>query len=349
MKSSTNKIALSLADIVGRVGGEISGDSSVVISGVAPIEQAVAGQISFVANVKYQHFIETTTASALVLSPDAPCPRLPVIRHPNPYLTFAKIVELFHPVTRRVPAGIAPTAVVDSSVQLGPDAGVGPLAHIGSNSQIGRETQIMASAYIDRDVSIGDNCLIYPGVRIMHGSRIGNNVILHPGVVIGSDGFGFAPTEKGLHKIAQVGWVEISDDVEIGANTTIDRGALVPTKIGQGTKIDNLVQIAHNVEIGRHCIIVSQVGISGSTKLGDGVVLAGQVGLVGHIEIGNKVSVGAQSGVSKSIPDGETWFGFPAREIHQARRIVAATDKLPELWKRLRNLEDQVSKDKSGK
>jgi UDP-3-O-[3-hydroxymyristoyl] glucosamine N-acyltransferase len=280
-----------------------------------------------------------------VLGPNIACTRIPVLRHPNPYLTFARIVDLFYPETRQVVPGIHATAIVDRSAQIHDSAGVGSMVHIGAGSLVGQDTQIMPSVFIDHDVKIGSNCLIYPGVRVLHGSRIGNNVILHPGAVIGSDGFGFAPTETGVRKIKQVGWVEIDDDVEIGANTTIDRGALGPTRIGRGTKIDNLVQIAHNVEIGRNCLIVSQVGISGSTKLGDGVVLGGQAGLVGHIELGDRVAVGAQSGVSKSIPGGETWLGSPAREIHQAKRIIAATDRLPELWRRLRILEDEPGKE----
>lgn len=349
MKRSTNNLSFSLAEIARRVGGTLEGDDSITITGVAPIERAVSGQISFVSNTKYEQHIATTSASALVLSPSVACTRIPVIRHPNPYLTFAKVIDLFFPSERRVPPGIAHGALVDPNSQIDPTAGIGPLCHVGAGSIVGSNTEVMASAYIDHDVQIGNNCLIYPGVRIMHGSKIGNHVILHPGVVVGSDGFGFAPSETGLYKIKQVGWVEIDDDVEIGANTTIDRGAMGPTRIGRGTKIDNLVQIAHNVEIGRSCIIVGQAGISGSTKLGDGVVLAGQVGLVGHIEIGNRVTVAAQSGVSKSIPDGETWLGSPAREIHQSKRVIAATDKLPELWKRLKRLEDRLGKDDSGK
>lgn len=345
MKSSTNKTPISLAEIARLVGGTVEGNADVEISDVAPIERAVSGQISFVANTKYLHHIQTTGASALVLGPDIDCTRVPVLRHPNPYLTFARIVDLFYPATRRVAPGIHATAVVDGSAKIDDSAGVGAMVHVGAGSLIGQDTQVMPSVYIDHDVAIGSNCLIYPGVRILHGSRIGSNVILHPGVVVGSDGFGFVPTETGIHKIKQVGWVEIGDDVEIGANTTIDRGALGPTRIGRGTKIDNLVQIAHNVETGQNCLIVSQVGISGSTKLGDGVILAGQVGLVGHIELGNRVSVGAQSGVSKSIPDGETWLGTPAREIHLSKRIIASTDRLPELWKRLKRLEDRLGQD----
>jgi UDP-3-O-[3-hydroxymyristoyl] glucosamine N-acyltransferase len=186
---------------------------------------------------------------------------------------------------------------------------------------------------------------LYPGVKIMNDCRIGDRVILHAGVVIGSDGFGFAESDQGLKKIKQVGWVEIDDDVEIGANTTVDRGAIGPTRIGAGTKIDNLVQIAHNVEIGKHCIIVSQVGISGSTKIGNGVVLAGQVGLVGHIEVGDGVRVGAQSGVPKSIPPGKMMFGSPAREIMETKRIEAALVRLPDLLKRVRKIEKKLGDD----
>ncbi|MBI5266943.1 MAG: UDP-3-O-(3-hydroxymyristoyl)glucosamine N-acyltransferase [candidate division Zixibacteria bacterium] len=350
MRSSKNKITMTLAEIARQVGATPQGNAQTEISDVAPIERAVFGQISFVANAKYNRHVETTSASALVLLPDVPCSRIPTLRHLNPYLTFAKIIDLFYPEERRVPAGVHPSAIVDSGATVDPSAGIGPMVHIGTGSRIGRDSQIMASAFVGGDVRIGERCLIYPGVRILDDTIIGNDVIIHPGVVIGSDGFGFARTDRGMHKIKQVGWAEIQDNVEIGANTTIDRGALGPTVIGAGTKIDNLVQIAHNVEMGKNCIIVSQVGISGSTKLGDGVVLAGQVGLVGHIELGSGVQVGAQSGVSRSIPSGESWFGYPAREIHQSRRIVAVQDRLPDLWKRLLRLEKKVgvTSDESG-
>jgi len=342
LRSSKNSISLTLAEIARQVGATLEGDAQTQISGVAPIERAVSGQISFVANSKYSRFIEITTASALVLPPGVPCSRIPVLRHLNPYLTFARIIDIFYPEQRRVPPGIHPSSLVDPDASVDSTAGIGPIVHIGAGTTIGSESQILASAYVGCDVHIGARCLIYPGVQILDGTTIGNNVILHPGAVIGSDGFGFARSDRGMHKIKQVGWVEIQDDVEIGANTTVDRGALGPTIIGAGTKIDNLVQIAHNVEIGRNCIIVSQVGISGSTKLGDGVVLAGQVGVVGHIELGNGVSVGAQSGVNKSIPSGESWFGSPAREIHESARIIAVQDRLPQLRKRLRQLEKKL-------
>jgi UDP-3-O-[3-hydroxymyristoyl] glucosamine N-acyltransferase len=210
---------------------------------------------------------------------------------------------------------------------------------------IGRNCQLVSSVYVGRNVTIGDNCLIYPGARILDGTVIGSNVSIHSSTVIGSDGFGYAESPTGLKKIKQVGWVEIEDDVEIGSNCSVDRGALGPTRIGRGSKIDNLVQIAHNVEIGQHCIIVAQVGISGSTKLGNGVILAGQVGLVGHIELGDGVKVGAQSGVNHSIEAGKMVFGYPAREIMQSKRIEASLSRLPDLFKRVRRLEDKARED----
>jgi UDP-3-O-[3-hydroxymyristoyl] glucosamine N-acyltransferase len=203
----------------------------------------------------------------------------------------------------------------------------------------------VSDVYIGEGVTIGANGLFYPGVKIMSGSRLGDGVIIHSGTVIGSDGFGFAESETGLKKIKQVGWVEIEDDVEIGSNVSVDRGAIGPTRIGQGTKIDNLVQIGHNVEIGRQCLLVSQVGVSGSTHIGNGVILGGQVGLVGHIEIGDGVRVGAKSGVSKSIPAGKTVFGNPAREIMETKRIHASMRRLPDLIKTVRELKKKAADD----
>jgi UDP-3-O-[3-hydroxymyristoyl] glucosamine N-acyltransferase len=197
--------------------------------------------------------------------------------------------------------------------------------------------------FIGENVTVGDNCLFYPGVKIMADCKIGDNVILHPGVVIGSDGFGYAWSGTEHKKIQQIGWVEIDDDVEIGSNTTVDRGALGPTRIGRGTKIDNLVQVAHNVEIGAYSIVVSQVGISGSTKVGNGVIIAGQAGLIGHLEIGDKAIIGAQAGVSKSVPPGKAVLGSPARDIMEEKRITTIQKRLPELLKRIKNLEDKLS------
>ncbi|MDH4155932.1 MAG: UDP-3-O-(3-hydroxymyristoyl)glucosamine N-acyltransferase [candidate division Zixibacteria bacterium] len=344
MKITGNKKSFRLARLAEAVGAELDGDGTVIITGAAPVESAGAGHISFVANERYLKYIQTTGASALILKKDVPCQRLPVLRHSDPYLTFARIVDLLYPDAPLVEPGVHPQACVESDVTLDTSSAVGPFCHVRSGTTIGKGCQLVSDVYIGNDCTVGDNCIFYPGVRIMHGSRIGSNVILHSSAVIGSDGFGFAGSETGLKKIKQVGWVEIEDDVEIGSNTSVDRGALGPTRIGRGTKIDNLVQIAHNVEIGRNCIIVAQVGISGSTKIGHGVILAGQVGIIGHLEIGDGVRVAAQSGVSKSVPPGKTIFGYPARDIMETKRIDAALKRLPGLLKRVKKLEDSSGK-----
>ncbi|UCC45882.1 MAG: UDP-3-O-(3-hydroxymyristoyl)glucosamine N-acyltransferase [Candidatus Zixiibacteriota bacterium] len=333
---------MTLAEIAQSIGAEVEGDSSIEITSLAPIDTAKEGQVSFVANRAYEKFISTTSASALVLGPNISCDHIPVLRHKNPYLAVAHLIDLMHPEVRMVEPGCDTTSVIDAEASVDETAGIGPLCHIKKGSRVGRDTQLVSSVYIGEHVTVGDNCILYPGVRIMNGCRAGNNVIVHSGAIIGSDGFGFAQSDAGHKKIKQVGWVEISDEVEIGANTTIDRGAIGPTKIGRGTKIDNLVQIAHNVEIGENCIIVSQVGISGSTKLGNGVMLAGQVGLVGHIELGDGVQVGAQSGVSKSVPPGKKMFGYPARDLVETGRIEASLVRLPELLKRVRAIENKL-------
>lgn len=343
MKRWKNKAPLTLGEIAAAVGGTVEGNADVEITGAAAIQTAAKGDIAFVANQRYLKYLHTTKAAALVLDPKTECSHIPVLRHPNPYLTFARIVDLLYPDVPLVASGVHPKAVIEENVTLDPSAAVGPLCHVRSGTSIGKRTQLVSSVFVGRNVSIGENCLIYPGVSIMDDCKISNNVIIHSSTVIGSDGFGFAESESGLKKIKQIGWVEIEDDVEIGSNTSIDRGALGPTRIGRGTKIDNLVQIAHNVEIGRNCIIVSQVGISGSTKIGNGVVLAGQVGIVGHLEIGDGVRVGAQSGVPRSIPAGKTVFGYPARDIMETKRIEAALTRLPELLKRVRRIEQKLS------
>ncbi len=347
MTSSTNKAPYTLAQLAEMVGGTVDGDGRTFITGAAPIESAQAGDISFVANPNYLQYIETTNASALVLEPGRPCAHKPTIRHQNPYLTFAKIVDRLHVDPVLVESGISPQAVIESGAKIGANCAIGPFCHVRSTARIGDNCQLVSSVYVGDRAEVGANSLIHPGVRVLHGVKVGARAIIHAGTVIGSDGFGFAPTPQGMLKIKQVGWVEIGDDVEIGANVAIDRGALGPTRIGRGTKIDNLVHIAHNVQIGEDCLIVAQVGISGSTKLGNRVVLAGQVGLVGHIELGDDVKVGAQSGVKDSVPAGKTVFGYPAREIMATKRIEASLSRLPDLFKRVRRLEDESSK-KSG-
>ncbi|MCX6827062.1 MAG: UDP-3-O-(3-hydroxymyristoyl)glucosamine N-acyltransferase [candidate division Zixibacteria bacterium] len=321
------------------VSGRLVGNGEIDIDSAAPIETARKGQITFLANSKYEKFLAATAASAVVLPTDKGYHRLPVIEHENPYFAFALILDALYP-TPISKAVIDSTAIISSSAIIGNDCAIGALSLIGENSTIGDNCIIFPQVYIGNHVTLGKGCKLFPQTVILDHTAIGDNATIHSGTVIGSDGFGYARHKQGIKKVKQIGWVEIGSEVEIGANCTIDRGALGPTQIGKGCKIDNLVQIAHNVELGENCIIVSQVGISGSTKLGSGVILAGQVGLVGHIEIGDGVAVGAQSGVRKNIPSGKTYFGYPAREIMLAKRIEACLSRLPELFKRVRSLEE---------
>ena len=342
-KHRKNSVNLTTQEIAEQVGARLEGNDSIVITGVAPIESADSEEIAFVANKKYAKFLASTNAGAVVIDTETSCAHPSILRHENPYLVFAKIIDLFYPTDPIHLAGISPAALVDEQTHIAPTAMIGPFCHIEAGTRIGENCRLISSVYLGKNVSLGDNCLIYPGVCIMDDSQIGKNAIIHSSTVVGSDGFGFVPTKDGIKKIKQIGWVEIGDDVEIGSNVSIDRGALGPTQISRGTKIDNLVQIAHNAQIGENCLIVSQVGISGSTKLGNNVVLAGQVGLVGHIELGDGVMVGAQSGVHKSIAAGKTWFGSPAREIMETKRIEASLTRLPELFKRVRELEKKLN------
>lgn len=344
MKNQPNKrVELTTGEIAKKIGARIDGDDSVLICGAAPIETAGPDEITFVANKRYVKFLADTKAGAVILDNDTAADKKSILRHANPYLAFASAVDTLYPPSTIFETGIHSSAIIEKNAAIDKSASIGPFSYIDSNSKIGRNSRLISSIYIGRNTTIGDNCLIYPGVMIMDGTKIGNDVIIHASTVIGSDGFGFVPTPQGIKKIRQIGWVEIDNNVEIGSNVSIDRGALGPTRIGAGTKIDNLVQIAHNVNIGKNCLIVAQVGISGSTKIGNNVVLAGQVGLVGHIEIGDGAVVAAQSGVSKSIPAGKTYFGCPAREIMETKRMEVALRRLPELLKRVKELEKKLN------
>lgn len=332
---------LSVKEIADKLGVEYKGDGQVIISSAAPIESAVAGQISFLSNPAYKKYLESTKASALAVSPKTPIGRWSAIIDDNPYLLFSRIVDLLYPLepsqnwTIHPSAVIAPTARLDGHVEIGPHVVIEDKVTIGSG------TVIKAGCFIGQETTIGNDCIIGPNVSIMYECKLGHSIIIHAGAVIGSDGFGFAPTTPGAayKKIRQVGWVEIKDNVELGANVSIDRGAIGPTIIGSGVKVDNLVQIAHNVQIGDNSIIVAQVGISGSAKIGKGVVLAGQVGVVGHIEIGDQATIGAQSGVSRSLEGGRVYFGYPAKPIMESKRIEAAVRMLPDIIKRVKVLE----------
>jgi len=331
-----------LAEISELVGGELVGNKEVVITGVAPIGQAGPGDLTFVANPRYRPLLKTTGASAAIVDKETNWPSLALIRHSNPYYAFLLALQHFHPAERPVASGIHPQSSIAPDAVLGKDVGIGPFAVIDSKVQIGDNTLIGAGSYIGPGCEIGSDCLIYPNVTIREKVRIGNRVIIHSGTVVGADGFGYAKDKGVYHKIPQVGIAVIEDDVEIGANVTIDRGTMGETCIGRGTKIDNLVQIAHNVKIGENSIIVSQVGISGSTEVGKNVTIAGQVGVVGHIHIGDGAVIAAQSGVHKDVQPGQILLGSPARDMQKSKKIEAILSNLPEYIEKLKKLEKAV-------
>ena len=331
-----------LKEIAKLIGGVVIGDGNTQITGICGIREAGPGHLTFIANSKYQHLLETTRASAVITSRDIPSAPLPIIQADNPSLAFAKLASLVNPEVEQRPHGISPKAVLGKKVRLGKGVAIQAFAVIEDEAEIGDRTVIYAGCYIGRRTRIGNDCLIYPNVSIREKVEIGHRVIIHSGTSIGSDGFGFATVQGIHHKIPQIGTVAIQDDVEIGANVTIDRARFGKTIIGKGTKIDNLVQIAHNVEVGPNSIIVAQAGISGSTKLGRNVVLAGQAGVVGHITIGDNVMVGAQAGVSKSIPPNTNVWGYPAKPHARAKRVNAAVQRLPELFDKVQQLQRRL-------
>lgn len=338
---------VTVAEVAQWIGGKVDGDAQVEISSLARIEEAQSGQLSFIANPKYARFIDSTKASAVLVEPDFPDSTRTLIRVKNPYFAFLKIAQKFYPGVPGVEPGVHKTAVIGEGSLCGEDCAIGAYVVIGRNCKIGKNVRLYPSVVIGDETEIGDGSIIYPNVSIRERCTIGKNVIIHMGAVIGSDGFGFAFEDGRYHKLPQMGNVIIEDDVEIGANTTIDRATLGDTIIRAGTKIDNLVQVAHNVEIGSHTAIAAQAGISGSTKIGSYVRLGGQAGLVGHIHIGDKAAVGAQAGVTKSVEEGVFVSGYPAREHMKAKREEAALARLPELIKKIRQLEKEIKELKS--
>jgi len=338
---------LSLIEIAELVQGELEGEDVNNIHGVAKIEDAGIGEITFISNPRYEKFIETTRASAILVGKDFPRVTKPIIRTQDPYFSFLKVLRIFHPPEDILKEGIHPSAIIDKTAQIGANVRIGAGAVIDQNCKIGNNVSIYPGVVVMPQVVIGNKTTIHANVVLREKVQIGNNVIVHSGTVIGSDGFGFAREGQQYHKIPQVGTVIVEDDVEIGANCTIDRATLGATIIREGVKLDNLIQVAHNVEIGENTVVAAQAGISGSTKIGKNVMVGGQVGFVGHIEIGDNTTIGAQSGVSKSLPSNSVYFGYPARPIMQAKREEAALRKLPELLKKIANLEaklDEIQK-----
>jgi len=339
-----------LDEIADKIEGKVIGDGGVEITGVAGIKSAGAGELTFLANPKYETFLEVTEASAIVASFDCRSKfNGSVIVTDNPYLAFLRAVQLFDkPHLEKYERIVEGSARVHETAELGEDIHVGMCVNIGKNTVIGARSTVLPFTYIGEDVTIEEDSLIYPHVTIREGTRIGKRVIIQAGAVIGSDGFGYAKDGCVNQKIPQIGIVVIEDDVEIGANSTIDRATTGQTLIKRGSKIDNLVQIAHNVVIGENSVVAAQAGVSGSTELGRNVVLAGQSGLVGHIKIGDNAKVGAQGGVTKSVPADTSVSGYPAREHSSARRVYAATARLPGIIKEFRKLQKAVEQLKKG-
>ena len=323
-------------------GGELVGDPKVKITGAASLAEATSGEISFFSNRKYIGLLRKTRASAVFVPPDFGEPLAAAqVRVADPIKAFEQLVLKFAPKPITFAPGIHPSAIVGSSVRLGERVSIQPHTVIEDGSEIGDDTIIGAGSYIGRETTIGAMCLIYPLVTIRERSRIGSQVIIHSGAVIGADGFGFEMVDGRQQKIQQLGIVQIDDDVEIGANTTVDRARFGRTWIQQGVKIDNLVQIAHNVVIGKNSVIVAQTGISGSTRVGESVLMGGQVGIVGHIEIADGTMIAAQSGITKSVPGG-VWFGSPAVPFAEAKQQIAWIHRLGKLFARVKEIEKKL-------
>jgi UDP-3-O-[3-hydroxymyristoyl] glucosamine N-acyltransferase len=333
-----SRAGYTLGQLAQALGATLEGDPRRVVTGVAPLESAGPDEVSFLTHARYQHAAKASRAGAFVAGAEVAGLPAPVLRVSAPQQALVDLLNLFHPPVPVIP-GVHPTAVIAGDARLDPTAGVGPHAVVEAGARIGARVRVGPLVYVGAGVEIGDDCSLGPHVALLDGVRLGRRVIIHPGAVLGADGFGFAFDGAQHRKIPQTGGVLIEDDVEIGANTTIDRATFGDTVVRRGTKIDNLVQIGHNVEVGEHSILVAQVGVSGSSRLGRGVVLAGQVGVADHVTVGDGTLVGAQSGVPASLEAGGKFLGTPARPMLEAKRIMAAEARLPELLRRVRALE----------
>lgn len=341
-------VAKTLSELADYVHGKVVGDGQVVIDKVASIDEAGPGAITFLANRRYQQFLLTSSASAIIVSagvvknPRAQ-PGRGYLETSNPYLAFAKILQLFNPPARQS-RQVSALATIDASASIGAEVTAFPHVFVAERVKVGNRTVLYPGVFLGAGSEVGEDCVLHANVVVREDCRVGNRVILHPGAVVGSDGFGYAREGGARVKIPQVGIVKIEDDVEIGANTTIDRATLGQTVIARGTKIDNLVQIAHNVTIGENSVIAAQAGIAGSTRIGNNVTLAGQVGVVNHIQIGDGATIGPQSGVPQSVAAGAVLSGgIAAAPHHEWLKVMALLPQLPKLWNLVRGLEKQIA------
>lgn len=329
------------------IGGTIEGDPHCEINGFAKIEEAQTGDISFISNPKYTHYATTTGASALIVSEKFVAPqgtKATLIRVADPYTAIALLLDRFNKKERKT--GIEQPSHIDASAHIGENVYIGAFSYIGDNVRIGNNVSLYPHSYVGADVVIGDGTVIMPNVTIYDGCEIGKRCVLQAGCVIGADGFGFAPEGDAYRKIPQIGIVIIEDDVEIGANTTIDRATMGATCIGRGTKLDNLIMVGHNVTIGRNNVFAAQTGIAGSTRIGDSNRVGGQVGFAGHINFGSRCEVGAQSGINKGYGDRKRIIGYPAIDITTFAKISVLERRLPELFKEVEILRNEINKDK---
>jgi len=332
---------LTVAQVAQHLQGQISGDGSVQLTGLAPAERARAGELTFAESAAYFAAAEQSQATAILVAGPFESSRKILIRVANARVALARVLPLFFPPEEH-PRGIHPSAVIADSARVDPTAHIGPNCALGARVRLGARCVLMGGNDLRADCQLGDDVCLFPNVVLYRQTQVGERVTIHAGTVIGSDGFGYVLDEGRHRKVLQLGNVIIHDDVEIGANVAIDRGALGSTVIGQGTKIDNLVHVAHNVVIGRHCLILGQAGFAGSTTLGDFVVVASQSGIADHLKLGNQALVGAKSGVMRDVPDGGRVLGIPATADRQAKRQMIALQQLPELLRRTRELEKQV-------
>lgn len=335
-----SRSSLKLSELAAKIGAVLEGPD-VEVSGIAPVDEAKPGQVTFLSNPRYTPQARETRASALIVRGPLAGAKCAFLLSPNPYYSFVRAVDWFHPPVRPA-AGISPLACIHPAASIGNEVSIGPFVVVEEGAVVGDRAALYAGVYVGKGATVGEDGILYPRVTLYDGVRVGKRTIVHAGCVIGSDGFGFAPTPEGFRKFPQIGTVEIGDDVEIGANTTVDRAALGVTRIGRGTKLDNLIQVGHSVEIGSDTVIAAQTGISGSCRIGSRVMIGGQAGFAGHIEIGDDLMVGAQAGVAGSIDAGKSpaWSGTPAMPHKTWLRMSTLLPRLPELFRRVKRLEE---------
>lgn len=333
---------LKLSKIAEITGGKLKGDGSAVIHDVSEIQNADEGDITFLGNPKYEHYVQETNAEAIIVDPDFSGDYKNLIRVENVSLAFSKMLDHYRPSPPQPEPQIHSQATVSENAILGVNIYIGPNVVVEDEAVVENGAVVKANSYIGYKARVGANSLIHPRVTLYNNCAVGENVIIHSGTVIGSDGYGFTRTQEGIEKIPQKGGVVIEDNVEIGANCTIDRGTISNTRVGKGTKLDNLIQLGHNVEVGEYCFIVAQTGIAGSTKVDDGVTIAGQVGIAGHIKIGKNAQIAAKSGITKDVPPNTTMFWYPAREHSKARKDIVNIRRISKLKERIKKLEQEI-------